>query len=113
MSFQEVEDNLATLRILEEQARVQDETIKLAQDALKLTTNQFKAGTVSYLNTMTAQTVALDNQKIAVELLGQRWNATILLIKALGGGWHEQAIPGIDKVGGDPKWSQFLPVPVK
>jgi NodT family efflux transporter outer membrane factor (OMF) lipoprotein len=112
-SFQEVEDNLAALRILEQETQVQNKAVESAQETVRLTTNQYKAGTVSYLNVMTAQAVAFTNEKLAVELLGQRLSAAVLLVKAVGGGWNASALPNQDQVGGETKWSQFLPIPVK
>ena len=85
--FQEVEDNLAALRILEGEALVQDAAVQAAEQSLTVTMNQYKAGTVSYLNVITAQTTALTNELTAVGIAGRRMTATVLLIKALGGGW--------------------------
>jgi NodT family efflux transporter outer membrane factor (OMF) lipoprotein len=91
-AFQAVEDNLAALRILEEEARVQDEAVKAAEQSVILTTNQYKAGTVSYLNVITAQTIALGNEITRVQILGRRMAASVLLIDALGGGWNASAL---------------------
>jgi NodT family efflux transporter outer membrane factor (OMF) lipoprotein len=110
--FQEVEDNLAALRILEEESRVQDKAVAAAEQALTLMVNQYKAGAVSYLNVMTAQTVALSNQQIAVQLRGERLNAAILLLKALGGGWNARLLPAEDEADGDRKWTDYLILPV-
>jgi NodT family efflux transporter outer membrane factor (OMF) lipoprotein len=110
--FQEVEDNLAALRILEEETRIQDKAVAAAEQALALMINQYKAGTVSYLNVMTAQTVALSNQQIAVQLKGERLNAAVLLVKALGGGWNERLLPTQDEADGDRKWTDYLILPV-
>jgi NodT family efflux transporter outer membrane factor (OMF) lipoprotein len=85
--FQEVEDNLAALRILEQEAQVQEEAVQAARRAVVLTTNQYKAGTVSYLNVVVVQTTALTDEITAVQLIGRRLTASVLLIKALGGGW--------------------------
>ncbi len=93
--FQEVEDNLASLRILEEEARVQDEAVKAAEQSLAVITNQYKAGTVSYLNVLVAQTVALSNQITAINIIGRRMSAAVLLIKALGGGWNVSTLPRV------------------
>ncbi|MDA8082051.1 MAG: efflux transporter outer membrane subunit [Nitrospiraceae bacterium] len=87
-AFQEVEDNLAALRILRQEAAVQDEAVKSAQQALTVTTNQYKAGTVSYLDVVTTQTIVLANERAAITILGRRIAASVQLIKALGGGWH-------------------------
>ena len=112
ISFQEVEDNVAALRILEQELQVQNRAVESAQKAVLLTTNQYKAGTVSYLNVMIDQAAALANEKTAVDLQGQRLSAAVLLVKALGGGWNSSELPSQDQVGGKVKWSQFLPVPI-
>ena len=86
--FQEVEDNLAALRILESEAVVQDDAVRSSRELLAVTLNQYRAGTVGYLNVTVAQSAALGNQRTAVALLGRRLTAGVLLIKALGGGWE-------------------------
>jgi NodT family efflux transporter outer membrane factor (OMF) lipoprotein len=91
--FQQVEDNLAALRILEQEAEVQDEAVKLANQSLALAINQYKAGTVNFLNVVVVQTTALANQRTAVNLLGQRLVASTQLITNLGGGWNESLLP--------------------
>jgi outer membrane protein TolC len=88
-----VEDNLAALRILEEENGVQDEAVKAAQDSVRLTTNQYKAGTVSYLNVITVQTIALTDEVTAIQIRGRRMAAAVLLIQALGGGWQAAELP--------------------
>ena len=90
--FQEVEDNLAALRILEEEAKVQDEAVRAARESVVLTTNQYKAGTVSYINVVTVQTTQLNNERAAVGILGRRLVAAATLVKALGGGWDAAAL---------------------
>ncbi len=90
--FQEVEDNLAALRILDQEAQVQEEAIKAARQSVTVTTNQYKAGVVSYLNVIVTQAAALANERTGVDILGRRLGATVLLIKALGGGWHTPAL---------------------
>ena len=112
VSFQEVEDNLAALRILEQEVLVQNKAVESAQKAVLLTTNQYKAGTISYLNVMIDQAAALANEKTAVDLQGQRLSAAVLLIKALGGGWKSSALPSEEDISGDIKWLQFLPIPL-
>jgi len=87
-AFQDVEDNLATLRILEQEAAVQEEVVRGARVSVDLTTNQYKAGIVSYLNVVAAQAIALNNERTAVDLLGRRLLASVGLVKALGGGWN-------------------------
>jgi NodT family efflux transporter outer membrane factor (OMF) lipoprotein len=85
--FQQVEDSLATLRILEQEAEVHGEAVTLAEQALALALNQYKAGTVNYLNVVVAQATALANQRTAVDLLSRRVSASVQLVTALGGGW--------------------------
>jgi len=86
-AFKEVEDNLAALRILRDEAGVQDEAVSGARQVVTVTTNQYRAGTVSYLDVVVAQTTALDNERAAVDLRARRMVAAVLLVKALGGGW--------------------------
>jgi NodT family efflux transporter outer membrane factor (OMF) lipoprotein len=85
--FQQVEDNLAALRILSQEAAVQDGAVKAALESVAVAQNQYKAGTVTYLSVITAQAAALANRRTAVSIAGQKMTATILLVKALGGGW--------------------------
>ena len=86
-AFQEVEDELATLRILDEEATMQGRAVAAAERSLDLATNRYRGGVVSYLEVITAQSAALANQRAAVDVLIRRMDATVLLIKALGGGW--------------------------
>jgi NodT family efflux transporter outer membrane factor (OMF) lipoprotein len=87
-AFQEVEDNLATLRVLADEARFQQEAVRAARESLDLTTNQYKAGTVSFLNVITAQTTLLNSQQSELNLRGRQLLASAALIRALGGGWQ-------------------------
>lgn len=87
-AFQDVEDNVATLRILEAEAVVQTEAVRAARESVTLTINQYKAGTISYLSVVTVQTALLSNERTSVGLLGRRLSATVGLIRALGGGWN-------------------------
>ena len=92
--FQEVEDNLAALRILEQEAIVQDDAVRSARESVALTLNQYKAGTVSYLNVVTVQASLLSNERTAVSLLGRRLTAAVGLIRALGSGWSITELAG-------------------
>jgi NodT family efflux transporter outer membrane factor (OMF) lipoprotein len=89
--FQEVEDNLAALRILEQEAAVQDEAVKAARESVTITTNQYRAGTANYLAVVVVQAALLNNERTAVTILGQRLSGSVALIKALGGGWSPAA----------------------
>jgi NodT family efflux transporter outer membrane factor (OMF) lipoprotein len=85
--FQQVEDNLATLRLLDQEAVFQAQAVKSSQLAERLALNQYRAGTNSYLNVVTAQTLSLANQRAAVQLRGRQLAASVSLIAATGGGW--------------------------
>jgi NodT family efflux transporter outer membrane factor (OMF) lipoprotein len=91
--FQQVEDNLAAVRILENEAKVQDEAVVAAQRSLDLSTIRYKGGVTSYLEVITAQSAALANEVTAVNILGRRMANTVLLIQALGGGWDRSSLP--------------------
>jgi NodT family efflux transporter outer membrane factor (OMF) lipoprotein len=86
-AFQDVEDNLAALRILEQEAKVQEEAVRAARLSVELTLNQYKAGIVSYLNVVTVQNTLLGNERTELSLLGRRLTAAAQLVRALGGGW--------------------------
>ncbi|ESS72396.1 outer membrane protein OprM [Methyloglobulus morosus KoM1] len=111
--FKEVEDNLAALRILEEESQVQNKAVATAEQALQQINNQYKAGTVNYLNVMTAQAAALSNRQTSVQIMGERLVASVSLVKALGGGWNEKMLPNADKAGGETKWTDYLIFPVE
>jgi NodT family efflux transporter outer membrane factor (OMF) lipoprotein len=91
--FQQVEDNLAAVRILEHEAEVQDEAVTAAQRSLDLSTIRYKGGVTSYLEVITAQSAALSDEVTAVNILGRRMANTVLLIQALGGGWDRSSLP--------------------
>jgi NodT family efflux transporter outer membrane factor (OMF) lipoprotein len=91
--FQEVEDNLAAARILEQEAQVQDEAVVAAQHSLDLSLTRYKGGVTSYLEVITAQSAALVDEVTAVNILGRRMASTVLLIQALGGGWDRSNLP--------------------
>jgi len=93
IAFQGVEDNLAALRILEDEARVQAEAVQAARESVRITTNQYVAGTVPYLNVITTQATLLANEVTLINLQGRRMAAAVLLIEALGGGWDVAELP--------------------
>jgi len=92
-AFQQVEDNLAALRILDQEARQQRQAVESAQDSLQLFTNRYRGGVDNYLQVITAQTVALANQRNEIDILRRRVGASVLLVKALGGGWSVKELP--------------------
>jgi NodT family efflux transporter outer membrane factor (OMF) lipoprotein len=85
--FQQVEDQIVTLRVLEQEGAIEDETVKAAREAEALTLNQYKAGTVPYSSVITAQTTRLSAEETALQVLSTRLQASVALIEALGGGW--------------------------
>jgi NodT family efflux transporter outer membrane factor (OMF) lipoprotein len=87
-AFQQVEDNLAALRILEQEALVQDEAVDAAIKSVVVERNQYKAGIVSALNVIVVQAIALNDELTAAKILGSRMVDDVLLIQALGGGWQ-------------------------
>ena len=92
-AFQQVEDNLAALRVLEQEAVQQRRAVDSAQLSLQLFTNRYKGGADSYLQVTTAQTIVLTNQRNDIDILRRRMNASVLLVKALGGGWEVGDLP--------------------
>jgi NodT family efflux transporter outer membrane factor (OMF) lipoprotein len=92
-AFQEVEDNLAALRVLSDEAKVQRGAVEAAEESLALSTNRYKGGLVTYLEVITAQSIALGNERTEVDILRRRMDASVLLIKALGGGWNANQLP--------------------
>ena len=95
VSFQQVEDSLSDLRVLEEEAKTQDAAVAAANRALEQSTNRYKGGLDTYLTVITAQNAALSNQRVAVSLLTRRLTSTVLLVKALGGGWDVSKLPAL------------------
>ncbi len=92
-AFQQVEDNLAALRILEQEAQQQRRAVESAQLSLQLFTNRYRGGVDNYLQVITAQTVTLSNQRNEIDILRRRMDASVLLVKALGGGWDVAELP--------------------
>jgi NodT family efflux transporter outer membrane factor (OMF) lipoprotein len=93
VSFQQVEDSLSDLRVLEEEAKTQDAAVAAANRALDQSTNRYKGGLDTYLTVITAQSTALANERTAVSLLTRQLTSTVLLVKALGGGWDVARLP--------------------
>jgi len=97
-AFAQVEDDLASLRILGQEAGAEDDAVRSAQKSLAIATDQYKAGVQSYLQVITAQTTALNDELNAVKLHTSRMTASVLLIEALGGGWDASRIPDPHKI---------------
>jgi len=93
-AFGQVEDNLATLRVLEQEAHAQDRAVAAAQRTLAIVDNRYRSGAITYLDVVVAQTTALANERQAVTIARRRMAASVALVKALGGGWSTAALPG-------------------
>jgi len=92
-AFQQVEDNLAALRVLANESAILDQAVKSAERSVAVSTAQYKAGTASYLQVITVQTIALQDERSAVDVQTRRMTASVLLIEALGGGWDASKLP--------------------
>jgi outer membrane protein TolC len=92
-AFQQVEDGLIVLRVLEREAQQQQEATASARESLELVTNRYREGADPYLQVLTAQTIALANERNDLDILRRRMDASVLLIKALGGGWTSASLP--------------------
>jgi outer membrane protein TolC len=92
-ALQQVEDNLAALRILAVESDKQQQTVQSTERALTISSVQYRAGTTSYLTVIIAQAAALNSQTAAVVLLTRRQTASVLLVEALGGGWDASRLP--------------------
>ncbi len=97
-AFQDVEDNLASLRILEQEIVVQQQAVDSARQAVEIVTNEYKAGTVGFINVLTAQTTAFNAEQRLAAIAGQRMVSSVGLVKALGGGWD---VSQMDRETGD------------
>jgi len=106
-AFQQVEDNLSTLRVLEQEAAIEDQAVSSARRSVDVTTAQYKGGTVNYLNVIQVQTIALADERTAVDLKTRRMAASVLLIQALGGGWDANKLPTTQDLGDTP--TRFQP----
>ena len=91
-AYQEVEDNLAALRLLEDESNTQTAAVAAAEHSLALSNNRYRGGVTTYLEVITAQTTALGNERTAVQISGRRMVDSVLLIKALGGGWNAASL---------------------
>jgi NodT family efflux transporter outer membrane factor (OMF) lipoprotein len=92
-AFQQVEDNLAALRILEVEAQQQHESTDSAEQSLDLSQTRYEGGADTYLQVITWQTAALNNERNDIDIMRRRTEASVVLIKALGGGWNTTQLP--------------------
>ena len=94
-AFEDVEDNLSALRVLQDEAKTQAAAVAAAQHSLDLSISRYKGGVTSYLEVTTAQSAALSDEVTAVSILTRRMAASVLLVKAVGGGWNVSQIPSM------------------
>lgn len=87
------------LRILEQESAVQDQALQAARHLLTITTNQYQAGIVGYLNVIVAQATALNTERNSIDVLGRRMEASVKLVKGIGGGWNAGDLAAIDGNG--------------
>ena len=97
-AFQQIEDQLAALRILAQQAEVQDKAVAAAREAERIINNQYLAGTVAYTSVIVAEQTALANAETAVNIRQSRLVASAALIQALGGGWDASQLPSREQI---------------
>jgi outer membrane protein TolC len=93
VAFQEVEDSLAGLRILAQEAETQQAAVMAAEHSVELSSNRYKGGVANYLEVTTAQGIALSDERVAVQIRGRRMISSVQLIEALGGGWKTSELP--------------------
>ena len=92
-AYQQVEDNLVALRVLSDEANQQRSATASAQESERIFNNRYVGGVDNYLQVITAQTTALNNERNDIDILRRRMDATVLLVKALGGGWDTTQLP--------------------
>jgi outer membrane protein TolC len=95
-AFQQVEDNLAALRVLADEAAVLEQAVKSAERSVTVSRAQYLGGTASYLQVITVQTIALQDERSALDVQTRRMTASVLLIEALGGGWDASQLPKVE-----------------
>ncbi len=92
-AFQEVEDNLAALRIYQQEAISQQAAVIAARNSTRISTNRYKGGVTTYLEVLTAQTAQLSNEKTQADLTTKQFASSVQLVLALGGGWDTSQLP--------------------
>jgi NodT family efflux transporter outer membrane factor (OMF) lipoprotein len=97
-AFQQVEDNLAALRILQKEATQQRDAVESSQNLLTLSMNRYRGGVDTYLQVITSQTINLTNQRTEIDIMRRRMDASVLLVKALGGGWTTASLPAVSSL---------------
>lgn len=93
LAFNDVEDQMSTLRILGEESQAQEKAVDAAQHSYEIALQRYKGGVTSYLEVLTAESTLLDNQRNAINVQTRRYAASVALIRALGGGWDSGNLP--------------------
>jgi outer membrane protein TolC len=94
-AFQQVEDNLVVLRVLATESQQQHVATDAAEQTLQLFMNRYAGGVDTYLQVVTSQTTALNNQRNDIDIMRRQLDASVLLIKALGGDWNRSQLPKV------------------
>ena len=97
-AFQQVEDNMAALRVLENEQTVEARAVAAASRSLDVSTEQYQAGTVNYLNVLSAQTIVFSDQLALLDIQTRRLTSSVSLIEALGGGWDAATLPSAQEI---------------
>lgn len=92
-AFNDVEDQLSTLQVLEQEATVEGLAVAAAQSSFNVSNTRYKGGVTSYLEVLTAEATLLENQRAAIDILTRRFAASVGLVRALGGGWDVTQLP--------------------
>ena len=92
-AFQDVEDNLSALRILDEENAVEVRAVVAAQHSLDVSNTRYKGGVTTYLEVLTAETALISNERTLTDLQARQFAASVQLIRALGGGWDTTQLP--------------------
>jgi outer membrane protein TolC len=106
-AFQQVEDELAAIRIFARQQKVADDAVKSAQEEVDVLLKQYQAGTVAFTAVVVADAMLLSNQVAALTVRQNRFLATVLLIQALGGGWNSEVLPSSLEL--ESRYNPFIP----
>ncbi len=93
LAFQDVEDQLSNLRVLEQEATVEDRAVAAAQQSFDLSNSRYKGGVTSYLEVLTAEAALLQNQRAVIDLRTRQFASSVGLVRALGGGWDTTMLP--------------------
>lgn len=115
-AFEQVEDNLNTLKVLAQESEETARAVAAAEQSLQLELDRYRAGTESYLNVITTQTITLNDERSQVALLQRRMVSAVNLVMALGGGWDTSALPTGDQIRSngmnDPAYTQKVAQPI-